>query len=227
MGRWIRNARAFGDTAEDQKYLEQCARMLLTTWMPDPHTNLTDYANREWQGLTGEYYYRRWELFANALAADLAGKGTFSQNEFNKARCEFEVSWINGQSRLPDQPVGDTIAISSALRAKYLPLFHELYGTPDIKPTKEMVAGCWEYRAEDTTYLREFKADGTIQSYRKNGERVDWFDGFTWRIEGVKIIAERASDGKTITFGMPDKDTLMFTSEGFGAAKRAPVPGKR
>ncbi len=224
MGRWIRNARAGGDTAEDKKYLEQCARLLLTTWMPDPNTNLTDYASREWQGLTGEYYFRRWELFVTALADDLAGKQTFNQGAANKARTAFEVSWINGQSKLPDQPVGDTIAISKALRAKYLSLFDELYGAPPVKPAREWVVGCWEYAAEGSTHLREFRADGTIQAYRKDGVKINWFDGFRWRIDGLKIIAERQADGKVVTFTMPDKDTLEFASEGFGNAKRVPTP---
>ena len=225
MGKWVADARGWGDTAEEKAYLDHCARLLLTTWMPNPHTDLNDYANREWAGLIGSYYLGRWTLFVNALADDLAGKAKFNQGAFNKARGEFEVAWITGQSPLPAKPQGDTVAVARQLYAKYAPILAELYPEP-LMPTPADVIGCWEYPAEGTTYLREFRADGTIQCYRKSGEKLPWFDGFAWRIEGRKVIAEKKATGMKITFLVPAKDVLEFTSEGFGKTKRVPVPGK-
>lgn len=129
MGAWVNEARAWGDTPEEKAYLDRCARLLLTTWVPNPGTGLNDYANREWNGLIKEYYLKRWELFANALSDDLDGKAKFLQSEVNKKLCAFEISWINGQSPLPSQPQGDPIAIAKQLHAKYAPLVEE-YAAP-------------------------------------------------------------------------------------------------
>ena len=130
MGKWVADARAWGDTNDEKAYLDKCARLLPTTWIPYPHSNLADYANREWNGLLGEYYLKRWDMFITALQTDLTGKGKFKQGAFNKARCEFEVSWINGQSSLTTKPQGDTLVISKQLYAKYAPILADYAPKP-------------------------------------------------------------------------------------------------
>jgi len=40
MGKWIADARSWGDTKKEKKYLDLCARMLVTTWVPNPNTRL-------------------------------------------------------------------------------------------------------------------------------------------------------------------------------------------
>lgn len=130
MGKWVQDARAWGDTDEDRKYADLCARMLLTTWMPNPHTDLNDYANREWSGLLGRYYRQRWGLFVTALADDLDGKRKFNPNEFARLRGEFEKAWVAGQEKLPAEPQGDTVAVARRLYAKYAPLVQEYAPKP-------------------------------------------------------------------------------------------------
>jgi hypothetical protein len=116
------------------------------------------------------------------------------------------------------------VAIARALNTKYAPLLREVY-PPAYVPTPADVLGCWAYHAEGTTCLREFRADGTIQSYKTDGTKLDWFKGLRWRIQGSQIIATREG-GPVIALTLTDAKTLVFRSEGFGAGWRVPVPGQ-
>lgn len=69
---WTQMARditreAPGTTDADRNWLEQQARMLITTWRTNGGT-LTDYSNRCWSGLLKDYYKPRWERFFQAGA---------------------------------------------------------------------------------------------------------------------------------------------------------------
>ncbi|HNX53403.1 MAG TPA: alpha-N-acetylglucosaminidase [Pontiellaceae bacterium] len=130
MGKWVADALQWGGTEDEKTYLDRNARLLLTTWLPNPNTALSDYASREWSGLLGEYYYTRWSLFVKALTNDLEGTEKFSMDKYAKDRAAFEVKWINGRSPLRSAPAGDTVAVSAALLAKYGPLMDEIQPAP-------------------------------------------------------------------------------------------------
>ena len=138
MGKWVAQARRWGESAEDKAYLDRCARMLLTTWVPSPNTNLSDYANREWNGLLGQYYLPRWELFVKALTDDLEGKVPYSPQSTSDLRAKFELAWISSGSELSSTPQGDTLSVSSALHQKYAPLIAESVGKPG-----RLSSGAW------------------------------------------------------------------------------------
>lgn len=53
-----------GTTEADKEWLEQQARMLITTWRNNGGA-LTDYSNRCWSGMLKDYYKPRWEAFFN------------------------------------------------------------------------------------------------------------------------------------------------------------------
>lgn len=224
MGAWVADAAKWGKTEEERAYMDKCARILLTTWVENPNTNLSDYANREWNGLLGQYYAGRWKLFFEAADAALAaGKGP-DMGAFNKKRAAFEVDWINSaKNTMPVAPKGDTVAVSRKLLAKYAPFFKEYYGER-LPVTKEMVTGVWKYKAEGKEFFRELRADGSVQTYDAKGAKLGWFDGFTWSLKKGKVELVRGE--QTIVLEMQKKDTLHFTSEGFGDATRAAVPGR-
>ena len=66
LGKWIEDARAWGDNTKQKRKLEINARRILTTWGPKGRI-LTDYANREYSGLLSSYYAPRWEKFLSYL----------------------------------------------------------------------------------------------------------------------------------------------------------------
>ena len=70
LGVWLQDARRWGETKEEKAVCERNARELLTLW--NSTYNITDYANRQWNGLLGSFYHHRWEMWAKALSDSLA-----------------------------------------------------------------------------------------------------------------------------------------------------------
>ena len=90
---WIRDARAWGTTEAEKDYFEMNARTIITVW-GDSH-QLTDYANRDYDGLVETFYKVRWQKFFEAvLAAYDAGepfvnmKGPRIPKDKTKEECE-------------------------------------------------------------------------------------------------------------------------------------------
>src|SRR5690606_1747880 len=79
---------------------------LLTTWGTKQSFSLHDYANREWQGLVGDFYASRWELYFDGLRTALTtGKSAPSIDWF-----AFDEDWAKDDHGYPSTPSGDVIA---------------------------------------------------------------------------------------------------------------------
>ena len=67
LGTWIEDARTMLEGADDwtADLFELNARALVSTWGQEKNASLVDYSNRQWAGLTGDYYKGRWEMYAN------------------------------------------------------------------------------------------------------------------------------------------------------------------
>jgi alpha-N-acetylglucosaminidase len=223
LGRWLEDAKRWGTTADEKRLYEWQARTLITTWDNKPGSDLNDYANRNWSGLVKDYYSMRWDLYLEAQRQALASGKPFDLEGFLKQLSDAELAWTKGHQPYPTEPVGEVITAVRSLHARYGSLLHEEFPPP--KPAdKADVVGCWQYVAQGSAFLREFRDNGTVKSYQTNGMKLDWFDGFHWRIEGNAIIAERRTDGKVVTHRFIAPETLEFSSEGFGRARRVKPP---
>lgn len=117
LGAWIADARAWGSTPEEKDLCEWNARTLLTTWtVPQSHI---DYANRQWNGLLGEYYYTRWKMWLDALNDAASKNEKFNQESVRKKIQQWEYAWTHETKTFPSQPHGDTVAVAKNLLAKY------------------------------------------------------------------------------------------------------------
>lgn len=67
LGTWIEDARTMLEGADDwtADLFELNARALVSTWGQEKNSALVDYSNRQWAGLTGDYYRGRWEIYAD------------------------------------------------------------------------------------------------------------------------------------------------------------------
>ena len=70
VGKWIEQARTMIEDSDDwtKDLFEFNARDLITTWGGLKNANgggLRDYSNRQWAGLTKDYYYPRWQKWIN------------------------------------------------------------------------------------------------------------------------------------------------------------------
>jgi alpha-N-acetylglucosaminidase len=117
LGTWIDDARAWGETPDQKNLCEWNARTLLTTWtVPQSHI---DYANRQWNGLLGEFYFTRWKMWLDALNDAAGNDEKFDQEPVRKKIQDWEYSWTRQTDKFPSQPSGDTIAVAKSLFAKY------------------------------------------------------------------------------------------------------------
>lgn len=224
-GAWVADARAGAGSAADKAYMGKIARMILTTWVENPQTDLADYANREWNGLIGRYYAPRWKLFFDSAAADIAAGKSFDKKAYDKKRCALDLAWVeSGGADMAAEPKGDTLAVSGRLFAKYAPILREYHTASRLPITPESVTGAWKYKAEGGEYIRELRADGTVQSYNASGGKLGWFDGYTWTVKRNKVLISNAE--RTITLERHKPDTLTFASEGFGEAVKTTVRSK-
>ena len=74
LGHWTEDAVNAGTTADEKKLYEWNARVQITTWgnrYCADTGGLRDYAHKEWQGLLKDFYYVRWKVYFDALAAQM------------------------------------------------------------------------------------------------------------------------------------------------------------
>ena len=118
MGKWIEDARAWGESSEEKDYYETDARLLLTCWGAKGGI-LTDYANRDWNGLIGTYYIPRWEKYISGLQESLENAAPYDYDAFLSWCNDFEWNWAHGNNRMKERPSGSPRKLSERLYEKY------------------------------------------------------------------------------------------------------------
>ena len=74
LGRWLSYVPPWASSPAELARLNYDARSILTTW-GDRHASelgLHEYGNRDWAGLTTDYYLPRWKMYFDALSNSLA-----------------------------------------------------------------------------------------------------------------------------------------------------------
>ncbi|WP_172840475.1 alpha-N-acetylglucosaminidase [Virgibacillus phasianinus] len=105
IGPWLEKARSFTSNEAEAVKLEYDARTLLTVWgnRSGSEAGLQDYANREWQGLVGDYYYSRWKTYFDSLDKALrTGEEPKAIDWY-----EFGNNWAQQTNDYPLEPTGD------------------------------------------------------------------------------------------------------------------------
>ena len=87
FGTWTEQAKklAEGDDDFTKDIYELNAKSLVTTWASYPQAEsggLKDYSNRQWAGLTQDFYKQRWTMWINQKKAELKGESTQNINWF-------------------------------------------------------------------------------------------------------------------------------------------------
>lgn len=140
--RWLADARSWGDTEEEKNQFERNATALVTIWGADGDPLIFDYSWREWGGLIGKYYLKRWQKFYAMLAGCLKngtsytednlpmvyGREAFRANAFYSELGDWELEFVNTPHKVR-MPVteGDEVEIVKALYSKYLKLAEVYY----------------------------------------------------------------------------------------------------
>ena len=110
------------DLRKEKEYYEQNARCILTTW-GQKATQLNDYANRGWGGLTDSYYRKRWELFTQYAIDEMSHGKEIDEKSFYNLITEFEYQWTLQTNVYSESSGEDPIRIANLLYIKYNPYF--------------------------------------------------------------------------------------------------------
>jgi len=117
LGIWLSGARHWGGNRDEKNRCEQDARELITTWTSGD--TITDYANRQWNGLLGRFYYHRWEMWLAALNNALDKGAPLNEPAEREKIRDWELWWTRQHDSYPAEPHGDVVALSGKLFAKY------------------------------------------------------------------------------------------------------------
>jgi alpha-N-acetylglucosaminidase len=101
---WVEAARAFGSNAAEEAQLVEWAKRLLTSWGERDALALAEYSNRDWAGLVGGYYRRRWALWFAELRKALTGEPTTPIDWYDVAE-----EWVR-EADTPSPAPGDPLA---------------------------------------------------------------------------------------------------------------------
>ncbi|HEV2320442.1 MAG TPA: alpha-N-acetylglucosaminidase [Verrucomicrobiae bacterium] len=118
LGAWIADARTWGASRDERDLCERNARELLTTWTR--YDNITDYANRQWNGLLGDFYYHRWKIWLDAMNEAVDNNSDFDESAVDAKIRVWELGWTKQtDAHYLTKPRGDSVAISQKLYNKY------------------------------------------------------------------------------------------------------------
>ncbi|MFP3990893.1 alpha-N-acetylglucosaminidase TIM-barrel domain-containing protein [Streptomyces sp. E11-3] len=106
LGPWLADARRSASSAAEREQLERTARVLVTTWADRVTADggrLANYANRDWQGLIGDFHLPQWQAYLDELEDALAqGREPDSFDWY-----AIEELWTRERKEYPVRPVGD------------------------------------------------------------------------------------------------------------------------
>jgi alpha-N-acetylglucosaminidase len=111
VGTWLGFVPPWASSSEEAALLNYDARSILTTWgdrKASEGADLHDYGNKDWAGLTRDYYRLRWQTYFASLDAEL------SSGVPGKPIDWFQLgdAWNRDSHIYPGRPRGDTYVIA-------------------------------------------------------------------------------------------------------------------
>lgn len=125
LGKWLEDARSWGDNKEEQDFFEWNARTIITIWQPYPEGGLRDYAGKQWNGLFSGYYKPRWELFINHLRQSLLKNIEFNPKQYDKEVREMDYNWTKSNDSYPSKVTENPIVVAKRLQKEYKSFFKQ------------------------------------------------------------------------------------------------------
>ncbi|HTB86410.1 MAG TPA: alpha-N-acetylglucosaminidase [Steroidobacteraceae bacterium] len=114
VGTWLKFVPPWASTPEEAVRLNYDARSILTTWgdrKASEGADLHDYGNKDWAGLTRDYYRVRWQTYFAALDSQLSSGSPAEPVDW----FELGDAWNHDSRPYPSRPRGDTYAIATRI----------------------------------------------------------------------------------------------------------------
>ena len=109
LGRWLSYVAPWSSSAAESDRLHYDARSILTTWgdrSASETGHLHEYGNKDWAGLTSDYYMPRWKLYFDSLAQSLATGEPAKPIDWYA----FGDRWNHSRTHYTATPEGDSYA---------------------------------------------------------------------------------------------------------------------
>jgi alpha-N-acetylglucosaminidase len=117
VGRWLAEVQPWASTPAERVLLNYDARSILTTWgdrKASEGAALHDYGNRDWAGLTKDYYRRRWAAYFRSLDEQLrTGRPAAAIDWF-----ALGDAWNRATEAYTDRPHGDVRRVAERVAAE-------------------------------------------------------------------------------------------------------------
>jgi alpha-N-acetylglucosaminidase len=113
LGRWLSYVSPWASSPAERDRLNYDARSILTTWgdRKASEAGLHEYANRDWAGLTSDYYLPRWKMYFDSLSTSLATNEPAKPIDWYA----FGDRWDHSQRQFTATPQGETYAAALAI----------------------------------------------------------------------------------------------------------------
>ncbi|HTX05637.1 MAG TPA: alpha-N-acetylglucosaminidase [Steroidobacteraceae bacterium] len=111
LGGWLSRVPPWASSPAELARLQFDARSILTIWGDRQGSvagGLHDYGNRDWAGLTGDYYRMRWRKYFQSLDESLQSGARPQPIDWYA----LGDAWSHGKQSYPDRPMGDTHALA-------------------------------------------------------------------------------------------------------------------
>lgn len=121
LSRWTDAARSWANNnASYAAYLEYNARNQITLWGPKGEIN--DYASKQWGGLVGEYYSKRWAMFIQYLENSKGNGTVYNATAVSGALLDTGEQWSQSTSAVgvsDTTMMGDTWLVVQEMTGKW------------------------------------------------------------------------------------------------------------
>ena len=113
LGRWLQFVPAWASSPAELAQLNYDARSILTTWgdRKASEFGLHEYANRDWAGLTADYYMPRWKMYFDTLSLSLDTKSPPKPIDWYA----FGDEWNRRSTKYAALPTGQSYAAALAI----------------------------------------------------------------------------------------------------------------
>jgi len=117
LKKWICDAENCAAIQEEKPLFSYNAAALVTIWGEDEESRIFDYSWREWAGLIGQYYEKRWTFFFDRMQRYLEegieyteeglpqahGRESWRANEMYSEMADMEIRWIRGDKTFTER----------------------------------------------------------------------------------------------------------------------------
>jgi alpha-N-acetylglucosaminidase len=130
LGRWIEDAKRWGENDQEKALYEWNARNIITMWgekcTEGEFDDLNNYSYKQWAGMFSSYHSIRWSKFFDQIESDIRKHREWDRAPFLKASSLWEKSWSHERNTFSTITDGDPVEISRSLLEKYSPYYEQI-----------------------------------------------------------------------------------------------------